>query len=70
MTIPDDLDDAFELLQQKAQVLDAALDATEAEQAQGRSGHASYIKARQIAEELKELSRIVVNRIEEARGSL
>lgn len=70
MTIPDDLDDAFALLQQKAQVLDAALDATEAEQAQGRSGHAAYLKARQIAEEFKELSRVVVTRIEEARRTL
>ena len=70
MTIPDDLDEAFALLQQKAHVLDAALDATEAEQAQGRSGHAAYLKARQIAEEFKELSRVVVTRIEEARRTL
>lgn len=70
MMIPDDLDDAYALLQQKAQILDAALDATEAEQAQGRSGHAAYVHARQIAEELKELSRVVVNRIEEARRAL
>lgn len=70
MTIPDDLDDAFALLQQKAQVLDAALDATEAEQAEGRTGYAAYVRAQKIAEELKELSRVVVSRIEEARRSL
>lgn len=70
MTIPDDLDDAFALLQQKAQVLDAALDATEAEQAEGRSGYGAYVKAREIAEEFKELSRVVVTRIEEARRTL
>ena len=70
MPIPDDLDDAFALLEQKAQMLDAALNATEAEQAEGRSGYAAYIKSRQIAEEFKELSRVVVTRIEEARRTL
>lgn len=70
MTIPQNLDEAFALLNQKAAELDAALDATEAEQAAGRTGHQAYLRARQLADELNEFGRVLTARIEEARRTL
>lgn len=70
MMIPDDPDDAYELLNQKAAALDTALDAVEAEQAKGRSGYAAVQRAQQIAEVLKEFGRVVAERIAEARRTL
>lgn len=70
MTIPQDLDEAFALLNQKAAELDAALDATEAEQASGRTGHQAYLHARRLADELNEFGRVLTARIEEARRTL
>lgn len=70
MTIPDDLDDAFALFSQKAAALDAALNATEAEQARGRTGHQLFLQAQHLADDLKEFGRILAGRIEEARRTL
>lgn len=70
MTLPDDIDDAYELLQRKAVALDAALDAIEAEQAKGRSGYASCLRAQKLLDEFKEFSRVLSARIEEARNTL
>ncbi|RYY23282.1 MAG: hypothetical protein EOP62_20710 [Sphingomonadales bacterium] len=70
MTIPADLDEAFALLNQKAAELDAALDATEVEQAAGRTGHQAYLRAQRLADELKEFGRVLTARIEEERRTL
>lgn len=68
--MPDDIDDANEIFQQKVRDLDAVLDAVDAEQARGRSGYAAVQRAQQVAEELKEFGRELAARIAEARRTL
>lgn len=70
MEVPDDIDDAFALFKAKAEALDAALDATEAEQAAGRSGYASYLHAQKLSEDVNHFGRELARRIDEARSKL
>lgn len=66
MTIPADIDEAYELFNQKAAALEEALSATETEQASGRTGHKAYLHARQLSDELKEFARLLAERLDEA----
>jgi hypothetical protein len=68
--IPDNIDDAYDLFNQKAAALEEALSATEAEQASGRTGHQAYLHARQLGDDLKEFARLLTERIDKALKTL
>lgn len=70
MTVPDDIDEAYEMFDDKVAALNAAIRATEVEQSEGRTGHRAYLHAQQLEDELKEFSRKLSARIDEALRTL
>ncbi|MFN3674516.1 MAG: hypothetical protein ACK4TC_00955 [Sphingomonas pseudosanguinis] len=61
--MPDDLDDAFALFEEKSAALDAAVAAVENDQKRGRSGVTAYARAAMLHWELQEFAQALQARI-------
>jgi hypothetical protein len=61
--MPEDLDDAIALFDEKSAALDAAVKAVEEEQARGRSGVTAYSRAAMLQHALREFGQRLQARI-------
>ncbi len=70
MDVPDNIDDAFIRFQEMSAKLDAALKATEDEQAAGRSGYNLYLQALKLSEDVNHFGQELTRMIDQARAQL
>lgn len=61
--MPEDLDDAFALFEEKSAALEAAVTAVEDDQKRGRSGVTAYARAAMLQWELREFAQALQARI-------
>ncbi|MEH3100602.1 hypothetical protein [Sphingomonas adhaesiva] len=68
--MPDDLDDAVALFEEKSATLDDAVKAVEQDQKHGRSGVTAYSKAAMLRRELQDFAERLQARIGDELGKL